>query len=789
MKSVTLKLITVLLMVTLISWEAQAQWIPPNADFSADPLSGAIPLSVIFSDQSTGRVFSWEWDFGDGTPPNFDQNPTHIYADPGAYTVSLTVRGLIWSDTHTKTDYITALQPTPIADFSADPLSGAAPLSVTFSDQSTGVIDSWSWDFDDGTPPGSDQNPTHTYADPGTYTISLTVTGPAGSDTHTKTDYITALQPTPIADFSADPLSGAAPLSVTFSDQSTGVIDSWSWDFDDGTPPGSDQNPTHTYADPGTYTISLTVTGPAGSDTHTKTDYINALQPASNPNIIFFLADDMGWGDSRVYNPNSQISMPNLDRLAAEGMWFADAHTPAARCAPTRYSAMTGNYHWRGRYPFGQWDYRGGSQILSSQWTVADILQNQGYNTAFFGKLHLGGDFYLKSSNVLADSEDPEDQLDFARGLLNGPLDYGFNYSYPLLRGSHDSPYAFFESDQLVGNPNDLILWEIGTYGCSEIARDGIGMPYFDSCQLGPILAQKAIEFIDQHHQKNLDDGTNTPFFLYYASQSAHSPYTPPDFFHGEPVNGVTGMTPHTDMIYEIDVAFGRLVDALAQRNLTDNTLIIFTSDNGGIPDEVSFGHDAVGGLRGSKGTIWEGGHRVPLVAKWGDGTLAGSMIPPGTTSNQLIGVQDLAATLAALVEQSLPADQAQDSLNFLPVLLGQRGDADPVRDHLIMQVSIPDGLTRSLVASAIREGEWKLILDEYDDILGLYNLAIDLAETNNLMDDPSQAARIARMRDRFLQIRQSEICYIDLNLVIDNQILSTAQTLKHVTPSRQVRL
>lgn len=112
-------------------------------------------------------------------------------------------------------------------------------------------------------------------------------------------------------------------------------------------------------------------------------------------------------------------------------------------------------------------------------------------------------------------------------------------------------------------------------------------------------------------------------------------------------------------------------------------------------------------------------------------------------------------------------------------MLLGQRGDADPVRDHLIMQVSIPDGLTRSLVASAIREGEWKLILDEYDDILGLYNLAIDLAETNNLMDDPSQAARIARMRDRFLQIRQSEICYIDLNLVIDNQILSTAQTFE----------
>jgi hypothetical protein len=206
-------------------------------------------------------------------------------------------------------------------------------------------------------------------------------------------------------------------------------------------------------------------------------------------------------------------------------------------------------------------------------------------------------------------------------------------------------------------------------------------------------------------------------------------------------------------MIYEIDVALSRLMEACEERGLINNTLIIFTSDNGGIPDEIHFGHDAVGGLKGQKPDIWEGGHRVPFVAKWGDGTLERSVIPPGTTSNQLIGVHDLAATLAELAGKSLLLDQARDSFNFLPVLLGQGTDAEPVRDHLLMEAGYPPSPNRS----SIRVGQWKLILDEINNVLGLYNLADDLAETNNLMDDPSQAERIELMRNRFFELRWSD--------------------------------
>jgi arylsulfatase A-like enzyme len=276
-----------------------------------------------------------------------------------------------------------------------------------------------------------------------------------------------------------------------------------------------------------------------------------AQVPNVKPNIIFFISDDMGWGDSIVYNPESKVPMPNLDKLAAEGMWFTDAHTSAAVCAPTRYSAMTGNYQWRGLKPYGQWNYRGGSQILDDQWTIADILQDNGYNTAIFGKLHLGGDLYKKGSDEFVGALEPEDSIDFARGLQNGPLTYGFNYAYLCLRGIQDSPYAFFENDQLVGNPDELMMWEKGEYGGSRIPEDGIGMLYWNSSEVGPILTQKAIDFIDRHHQKNLDEGTDTPFFLYYASQSAHGPWTPPDSFHGEPVKGVSGLYNLADDLYE----------------------------------------------------------------------------------------------------------------------------------------------------------------------------------------------------------------------------------------------
>jgi len=250
---------------------------PPTAGFSGTPTSGTYPLSVNFSDASSGNIASWSWAFGDGGTSTA-QNPSHTYTAAGTYSVALTVTGPGGSDTSTQVDYITVTDPAPEAGFTGSPTSGVVPLSVNFTDSSSGPISSWSWNFGDG---GSStaQNPSHTYNSTGTYSVSLTVTGPGGSDTLTRTNYIAVSDPPPTADFSGSPTSGTAPLSVNFSDASSGNVTSWSWNFGDG---GSStaQNPSHTYSSGGSYTVSLTATGPGGSDTNTKVGYIVVDDPA-----------------------------------------------------------------------------------------------------------------------------------------------------------------------------------------------------------------------------------------------------------------------------------------------------------------------------------------------------------------------------------------------------------------------------------------------------------------------------------------------------------------------------
>jgi PKD repeat protein len=230
---------------------------------------------VSFTDQSTGTITSWDWDFGDGSAHSSQQNPIHEYAGAGDHTVTLTVSGPCGSDSETKTNYI-HVGPTLIADFYGDSTSGCVPLTVNFTDQSTGEIATWDWDFGDGTPHSSEQNPTHVYDDPGDYKVKLIITGPCGSVTEIKTDCI-HVDRAPAADFYVDRGAGTAPLTVSFYDQSIGDVTSWDWDFGDGTPHSNEQNPLHEYATEGLYTVSLTVTGPCGSDTETKADYIETI--------------------------------------------------------------------------------------------------------------------------------------------------------------------------------------------------------------------------------------------------------------------------------------------------------------------------------------------------------------------------------------------------------------------------------------------------------------------------------------------------------------------------------
>ncbi len=249
---------------------------PPVANFGATPTNGTAPLAVDFSDSSTGTTTAWHWRFGNGATST-QQDPSTTYLAPGTYSVTLTATGPGGFDTATQTALITVDEPPPVADFSATPTNGPAPLAVDFTDSSTGTVTAWSWSFGDGAT-STQQNPSTTYLTPGTYSVTMTATGPGGFDTATQTDLITVDEPPPVASFGATPANGPAPLAVDFTDSSTGTVTAWSWSFGDGST-STQQNPSTTYLTPGTYSVTLTATGPGGFDTTTQTDLITVDEP------------------------------------------------------------------------------------------------------------------------------------------------------------------------------------------------------------------------------------------------------------------------------------------------------------------------------------------------------------------------------------------------------------------------------------------------------------------------------------------------------------------------------
>lgn len=475
---------------------------------------------------------------------------------------------------------------------------------------------------------------------------------------------------------------------------------------------------------------------------------------AARPNVIYFLGDDVGYGDVGPFKKaGSPARTPNIDRLASEGMTFSDAHSPAAVCAPTRYSALTGNYPYRGRSRWGTWGYNRLSQFMPGQKTVADVMKAAGYRTGFFGKLHQGGDYYKKGATTFYRGDDAT-LVDLSRAFRNGPIDHGFQYSFTLPTGIQNTPYAYFENDKYVAiNPAQpgLVFLPAGVTGNSEIMNAGYGDANWDSSQAGPNVIRKAVDFIDRHHQTNLRNGTTTPFMMFYASQAIHEPNTPPNFFiNGERVKGETGGGAKADLIYEMDLQVGALLSALEVRGLLSNTLFIFTSDNGPELHDTSIpipNHDSRGGLRGEKTLLYEGGHRVPFIARWGDGTPAGSIIRPGSRSNQLIGIHDWVAAMYALTNQPMPADQARDSANILPILVGQQSESTPLRDYLVLQAGSFNDQTAHQYWQGIRRSQWKLILDQTNTPRELYNVASDLRETQNLVNDPTKAKLVSALQ------------------------------------------
>lgn len=486
---------------------------------------------------------------------------------------------------------------------------------------------------------------------------------------------------------------------------------------------------------------------------------------APRPNVLLLLSDDLGPGDLRCYNPEGKIATPHLDRLAAEGLRFTAAHTPSALCAPTRYSLLTGNYPWRGREPQGTWGYHGATQFLAGQKTVGHLLQAAGYRTALLGKSNVGGFFEEKAGG----------EIDWSRSMRNGAPQWGFDYSCVLLTGHQGPPYAWIEDGRLVGDPARMTRLPKGPLNGGHIEAEGPGLPDWDSRQVGATLLEKTGGFLDRHLAQNRAAGERKPFYIHLSTDGGHSPFTPPDEIGGVPVKGATGIAPQADMVYEVDVLLGHLRQMLAERGLLENTLIVFTSDNGGMPRLRQFGHDAVAGLRSGKMSIYEGGHRVPLIAWWGGASAPGRLIP-GSVSRHLIGAHDLVPTFVELAGGTVPADQALDAVSLASVVTGLQPEDQPVRTQLLLQSGrvINDTIApiaaslrhlpkpgdagdgRIPLAFALQEGSWKLVIDSDGVPAGLYHLGDDPAEATDLSGRPEQAERVRRMLAEYQHIRRS---------------------------------
>jgi hypothetical protein len=300
----------------------------------------------------------------------------------------------------------------------------------------------------------------------------------------------------------------------------------------------------------------------------------------------------------------------------------------------------------------------------------------------------------------------------------------------------------------------DMIPAAKGPYNGGDIPFPGHADPNWDSRQTGAVLAGRTVAFIDQHHQQNLVNGTDTPFFIYYATPSIHVPITPPDTFNGMPVKGATGAGDLADMILELDLEVGTIIQALEERSLLRNTLIIFSSDNGPAEGVVT-GHDRTAGLRGKKATMYEGGHRVPFIARWGDGTEVGSTIAPDSVSTQMISVHDWVATMYDLTNQNKPVDQAMDSMSILPVLLGQQPASQSVRDYMLLQAADwADPTVDHTKWHGIRRGDWVLLLNDTDTPVELYNLADDLPQMTNLIGNMQYAGVVSELVTVFTYAR-----------------------------------
>lgn len=411
-----------------------------------------------------------------------------------------------------------------------------------------------------------------------------------------------------------------------------------------------------------------------------------SANPTQNPNFVFILADDMGWGDPSFMG--GKIPTPHIDSLAAEGMHFTDAHTTSAVCTPTRYSILTGRYNWRTRLKSGVLWGDSKPLIEADELTVAGLLKNQGYQTSVIGKWHLGLGWEKLDTPRTADSGESTGvgwDIDYSKKVSDGPLARGFTEDFLFPASLDMPPYVYLRNDLPVGIPTVIKSFKVP-------ARPGPATADFEAANCLDDFTAQSREFIKRQ------SASNTPFFLYLPLTSPHTPIVPT-----EPWKGKSGLGKYADFVMQTDWVVGQVLEQLKASGVSENTFVLFTSDNGcspqaDIPDLISQGHFPVGSWRGHKADIYEGGHRVPLVVRWP------GKVQPATTSSHTISTVDFFATVADILNQTetIPTTAAPDSISFLPLLLNPNS-TKATRDHLIHH-SINGSF-------AIRRGEWKLCL------------------------------------------------------------------------------
>ncbi len=461
------------------------------------------------------------------------------------------------------------------------------------------------------------------------------------------------------------------------------------------------------------------------------------------PNIVYILADDMGYGDLACQNPESKIPTPNLDRLASQGCRFTDAHSPSAVCTPTRYGILTGRYCWRTRLKKGvlwAWDP---PLIDAERLTVPAMLRKHGYHSACVGKWHLGWDW--PTTDGEPPKKDAVTNVDFTKPAANGPTTRGFDYYFGTAVPNFP-PYCFIENDRTVGIPTE-------TKPKSMFGHPGPMLPGWDLTDILPGLTDKAVDYLGERAQT-----PERPFFLYMPLTAPHTPIVPAPEFIGKSQAGLYG-----DFVHQVDWTVGQVMKALDAHGMADDTLVIFTSDNGSParngknasgPVRACLnetGHNPSGVLRGIKADIWDGGHRVPFIARWS------RHVPRGATSDELMCHVDLMATCAALVGERLSDNAAEDSYNVLPALLGER-QKTPIREAVVHHSGNGH--------FAIRQGQWKLITmlgsggwtkpgkakPEPDGPQGqLYDMHADISEQRNLwLERPDVVQRLTALLEKY---------------------------------------